>query len=262
MGDSVCGGNNFHSPAHEYEQALREVAAEERAMLGPWPMYHMAGNHDLHPVEGGLKSWLSVFGNQTGLSHTNAAYHALRFRGWRLLLLDTASWVGKDSNGHGAIGSAQLVWLHGQLESSAARNEQVILIAHQLLVLPRDSSGRTASWVQLPDDMVSNAGQVLSLLRRYPHVRLSLHGHVHANSLTTHQGIAFASLASASEYPMQWHEIIVRACEVELRAHVLGLPREVLDRSRHRENGRGDAAKRNRAKMGEPIENAFVLRTC
>ena len=52
-------------------------------------------------------------------------------------------------------------------------------------------------------------------------MRLSLHGHVHANTLATQHGIAFASGASAGEFPMQWREVHVLPCEVRLRAHEL-----------------------------------------
>lgn len=101
--------------------------------------------------------------------------------------------------------------------------------------------------------------QVLAILRRFAHVRLSLHGHVHANSLTARAGIAFVSTASADEYPMQWREVIVRQCEIELRMHSLVLP-GLLDESARREAGRG--AGRNEAKRGGPMDNNVILRTC
>ena len=135
---------------------------------------------------------------------------------------------------------------------------QVILVTHQLLVKPTDRSGRIASWLQLPDDMIENADEVLDVLRRFSHVRLSLHGHVHANSLTTRNGIVFVTTAAASEYPMQWREVIVRPCELELRTRSLTVPPELLDRSARREAGRGVG--RNEAKRGLAADNHAIVR--
>ena len=261
-GDSVCGGASFRSPPAEYEDALRTLVADERAVLGSWPIHHVAGNHDLHPSAGGLDLWRRVLGNRSGAPGPEVAYRSLRLRGWRLVLLDSASAVGYDTDGHGRVDAPQLGWLHTQLEESAALGERVLLISHQLLVQPRDVNGGVASWLVLPDDMVENAAQVLTLLQRYPHVRLSLHGHVHANSLSTHGRIAFVSTASADEFPMQWREVIVRECEVELRTRSLPVPPDTLDRSRRREVGRGNANERNRAKIGGPLENHMILSTC
>ena len=187
---------------------------------------------------------------------------ALAWWGRCRLLLDTASAVRFDTDGHGLVDAAQLGWLHAELDASAALGEHVLLVAHQLLVQPRDTSGRVVSWLMLPDDMVENANQVLNMLRRYPHVRLSLHGHVHANSLTTHGGIAFVSTASADEYPMHWREVIVRECEVEMRTHALPVAPAMLEKSRQREAGRGDPDVRNRAKVGGALENHLLLSLC
>jgi 3',5'-cyclic AMP phosphodiesterase CpdA len=261
-GDAVCGGNNFHSPANEYERALRMLAEEERAILGRWPIHHVAGNHDLHPKLGGLSAWQRELGNQTGAPRPDVAYRSLRHRGWRILLLDTASAVHFDTDGHGLVDAAQLGWLQAELDASAAGGERVLLVGHQLLVQPREPSGAVVSWLEVPVDMVENANQVLNLLSRYPHVRLSLHGHVHANSLTTYGGIAFVTTSSASEYPMQWREVIVRECEIEMRTRTLPVASETLAMSRQREAGRGDPDERNRAKLGGVLENHLLLSVC
>ena len=59
------------------------------------------------------------------------------------------------------------------------------------------------SWLSWRGDFIDNRLEVLGLLARHTHVRLSLHGHVHANTLTTRHGVAFVTGAAASEYPMQ-----------------------------------------------------------
>ena len=46
---------------------------------------------DLHPNLGGLSAWQRELGNQTGAPRPDVAYRSLRHRGWRILLLDTAS---------------------------------------------------------------------------------------------------------------------------------------------------------------------------
>jgi len=260
-GDAVCGGASFHSPANDYDVSLRRLASAERAAVGSWPIHHVAGNHDLHPEMGGLDSWHRTLGSPRASAPGKeiVAYRALRRAGWRLLLLDTASDVGMDTDGHGSVDDEQLGWLESQLVESAAMNEQVILIAHQLFVRPFDASGSPASWLQLPDDMVENADQVLAILRRFSHVKLSLHGHVHANSLTSRAGIAFVSTASANEYPMQWREVVVRVCQIELRMHSLVLP-QLMEKSARREAGRGPG--RNEAKRGGALDTNVIIRTC
>ncbi len=261
-GDSVCGGASFRSPVAEYEAQLREAAAAERAagFGAAWPIHHVPGNHDLHPQGGGLALWRRTFGNASGsAAGGSGAYRSFGHRGWRIVLLDFTDGQlhAPPADGHGHIGEAQLEWLDATLARSHRAEERVILIGHQLLVAPATAEGRLASWYQPPDDMVDNAERVLALLRRYPHVHLSLHGHVHANSLTTRGGVAFVSTSSAVEYPMQWREVIVRECEIELRSRQLRLP-AVLDESVRRESRKW----RNQAKSGDTADNLLTIRTC
>jgi hypothetical protein len=246
---------------------LRAIAAAERTALPGWPLHHVPGNHDLHPTLGGLEAWAATLGNSSagpharGGSHTahshrgrgRAHYRALRRDGWRLLLLDSASAVGKDTLGYGHVGGEQLRWLERQLELSAAADEQVIIIAHQLLVVPTDANNNAVPWFTASQDLIDNADEVLAVFGRFSHVRLSLHGHVHANSVTTRGGIPFVTTASADEYPMAWREIIVRKCEIELRMRHLTLP-TLRDMSATRET-RGI----NAAKLGGLTENNVVL---
>ena len=81
--------------------------------------------------------------------------------------------------------------------------------------------------------MIDNRHEVLAILAEHRStVRLSLHGHVHANTLAWAHGIPFVSLASTTEFPMQWHELLLhdgnrhgngsaddagRPCRVEVR---------------------------------------------
>ena len=106
-------------------------------------------------------------------------------------------------------------------------------------------------------DFIDNRLEVLKLLARYEHVRLSLHGHVHANSLTTQHGIVFVSTAAAGEFPMQWREVALHECEIRLATHTLRLP-SLREKSRARETREG----LNDLKLGPSFANSAVIRIC
>lgn len=262
-GDSVCGGGSFRPPLREYERGLQTFREQQRAAFGSWPVFHVPGNHDLDPIEGGLATWRRTLGSMGNRSHAELAYRALRVvPGWRLLLLDSMDGVVHDKDGHGHIGEAQLAWLAEQLEQSATISEQVILVMHQLLVSPVDESkqggeSELPSWLDWRGDFVDNRGEVLALLARYSHVRLSFHGHVHANTLTSRHGVAFVTNAAASEYPMQWREVTVRPCELQIRTRSIQAP-VLFEKSRLRDTRAG----RNQIKVGTQLANAVSLRTC
>ena len=269
-GDAVCGGASFHASGPEFEGQLRAVAAAEHKALPSWPIHHVPGNHDLHPTEGGLAAWAATLGNSSGATAVamdhgpdrqadrdgGRHYWALRRDGWRILLLDSASAVGVDTDGHGHVDDEQLRWLEWQLERSSGLAEHVIIVTHQLLVPPTDRlGGGRCPWFVHRYDMVDNADAVLSVMSRFDHVVLCLHGHVHANSLTRHRGVAFVTTAAADEYPMMWREVIVRHCDVELTTRALPLPRTVVEQSALR-----DTRGFNDAKRGDTDDNHVVLR--
>ena len=169
---------------------------------------------------------------------------------WRLLLLNSMDGIARDQDGHGHIGRAQLGWLTAELDAAQRGGQHVVLFMHQLLVDPtgpaamlRNSArrGKRTPNVLAPEveveeagsnwigfgDMIDNRKEVLALITRFPGVvRLSLHGHVHANTLVHAYGVAFATLSSTSEYPMQWHELQLDACEARLLQRPLDLAEE------------------------------------
>ena len=261
-GDAVCGGGSFGISAAEYEASLRLLAEQERAALPPGvPVHHVPGNHDLDPHAGGLGRWRDAFlgPNATKASPPAPNYRALSAGSWRLLLLDSVDGIDADRDGHGHIGATQLAWLDSELKAAAAAHQQVALLMHQLLVEPVDEygGGGAPEWLDRRGDLVDNAAEVLALIARHPHVRLSFHGHVHANTLTVRGPTAFVSLASAGEWPMQWREARLFGCEAELRTHQLAMP-ALLERSRLRDTRGG----RNAAKLGDALDNAVRLRWC
>ena len=62
------------------------------------------------------------------------------------------------------------------------------------------------------------------MARYAPTVALSLHGHVHANTLTWWHGIPFVTLASTTEYPLQWHELRLWPCVAKPTAAAAAVP--------------------------------------
>lgn len=196
---------------------------------------------------------LSGLGLPGPAAHVN--YRSFHAGDWRVLLLDAQDGIARDTDGHGHIGGAQLTWMRRELDESARARQHVILMMHQLLVPPPGAIG--AGWVDATQDFVDNRGEVLALLARYDHVRLSLHGHVHANSVATAHGIAFVTTASATEFPMHWREVRVHECELRLVTHALAVP-ELRERSRRADRRGG----RNEAKAGPSLANSFAIRTC
>jgi 3',5'-cyclic AMP phosphodiesterase CpdA len=187
IGDTQCGGSSFSQTRAEYEQALKRVAAIERAELGRWPVLHIPGNHDLDPFGGGLQAcasgsaarthetradpcyvrltrpgavccggrWRGVFRNATARQEepwqgpAGASYGVVRRAGWRLLMLDSMDSLPSDTDGHGHIGQAQLRWMQLQLAAAADAGESVMLLMHQLLVEPQDAEGELPPFLDL-----------------------------------------------------------------------------------------------------------------
>lgn len=283
LGDAVNGGGSFHMPLDEYSAALYSLRAAQEAALGEWPVLHIPGNHDLGPDDyGGLDEWRAALGPRAADAPTDAARSAhpplratsralteepspagganyrsiLAARGWRLLLLDSTDGLHTDV-GHGHVGAAQLSWLESELTRSAMANERVIIGMHQLLVPPVGMGP-----IGEAGDLIDNGHEVIALLGRYPHVTLSLHGHVHANTATTmrlaggHE-LTLMSLASTTEYPLQWHEVTLRPCALELRHRPIDAP-ELANASLLRENRPGFA----RVKNQSAADPGLYIRTC
>ena len=149
-GDAVCGGNSFGASAHDFEAQLRAAArAEQLALPRGWSVHHLPGNHDLHPIRGGLSSWASVLGNATLHEELGGAhYRSVRRHGWRLVLLDSASAVGIDSNGHGLIAADQVRRAVARSHTDLPRPIPQRPPSHTSL--PRPSPQRPPSHTSLP----------------------------------------------------------------------------------------------------------------
>lgn len=216
-----------------------------------------------------------------------AAHHLVHVgRHWRLLLLDSMDGVDRDVDGHGHIGPGQVQWLDEQLQAAERARAHVVLGMHQLLLDPtvahhgasgggvheREQHRRRLARVKgtrsggdvldpmadasMPawiaeGDMIDNRHEVLQLLSRYPHVvRFALHGHIHANTLTTWHGIDFITLAATTEYPMQWFELALGECTASLVARPLG-----LSGLRAESHVRDNRPWRNELKRGRLVRN-------
>jgi 3',5'-cyclic AMP phosphodiesterase CpdA len=256
LGDAVCGGGGFNQSADVYTSSLRWLRAMETRAAGNWPIHHVPGNHDLSPAGGGLRAW------ETTMAATCIRDSSSPEESIATCDVDGGSQPGADASpiyrslltshqdGHGHIGRAQLDWLTAELEAAQHGGQKVVLLMHQLLMDPtgpaamlRNSArrGKRTPNVLAPEveveeagsnwigfgDMIDNRKEVLALITRFPGVvRLSLHGHVHANTLVHAYGVAFATLSSTSEYPMQWHELQLDACEARLLQRPLDLAEE------------------------------------
>lgn len=76
---------------------------------------------------------------------------------------------------NGALGDAQLRWLEGELTAAKAAGQRVIVCGH-FPVLPAEDSHRL--W---------NAGEVVAMINRHPHVAAYFNGHNHKGN-HTHAG--------------------------------------------------------------------------
>ena len=249
-------------------------------------VHHIPGNHDLSPSQdGGLGAWYEHLGPSQRVSATTSAMGAIvqprAYRSlhlgtrWKVLLLDSTDGVQTDRDGHGHIGRVQLSWLEAELQSAERQRQHVILCMHQLLIDPSgadtaeerrtryalrskrransialdptaDMHGGGPSWIG-EGDMIDNRASVLEVLSRYASVvRLSLHGHVHANTRALWRGIEFISLASTTEYPMEWFELRLSDCT----AHLLPRPVEGVDEWRDESLQRETRPRRNDIKRG------------
>ena len=268
-GDAVCGGGSFTQMAREYERSLEAVVAEQRAALGRWPVFYASGNHDVSPTEGGLTQWRRLLGG-SGMGDAGASaavgYRAVQVApGWRLLLLDGMDGVPHDADGHGHVGEAQLAWLSRELDESAAKSQQIILVVHQLLVAPlpdrrapyppSSSTELPAAWLDWRADFVDNREELLALLARHSHVRVCFHGHVHANTEVRRHGITFVSSAAVGEYPMTWREVAIYPCEMVISIRTASAPLDLLEKSRWRDTRAG----RNEIKASGPTVTKVPL---
>ena len=267
-GDAVCGGGSF-TMAGEYESSLEAVVAEQRAALGSWPVFYASGNHDIDPTEGGLAKWRRLLGGSgmgDAASASAVGYRAVRVApGWRLLLLDAMDGVPHDADGHGHVGEVQLAWLSRELDESAAKSQQIILVVHQLLVAPlpdrrapyppSSSTELPAAWLDWRADFVDNREELLALLARHSHVRVCFHGHVHANTEVRRHGITFVSSAAVGEYPMTWREVAIYPCEMVISIRTASAPLDLLEKSRWRDTRAG----RNEIKASGPTVTKVPL---
>ena len=202
---------------------------------------------------------------------------------WRVLLLDSMDGVTTDEDGHGYIGASQLGWLDTQLRLASQLKLSIVLIMHQLLVDPskedederrrarkrrlsggtpstehghpaagwlgpteQSHSGGGPSWIGA-GDLIRNRAEVLRVLSNHTRtVKLSVHGHVHANTITRWRGIPFVTLAATTEWPMQWHELQLAPCALKLVQHDLRLPPATRVESMRRDT----RPNRNNIKLG------------
>jgi 3',5'-cyclic AMP phosphodiesterase CpdA len=135
------------------------------------PCYPIIGNHEPWYPDGE-----KLFYQTLGLPQEG--YYAVRKNGVLLIMLSTPS---PDSLHNG---SRQLKWLKETLDDSDPK-EDILLFSHFYLLLHPCVQGAKNDGYQLLD----NRHQILSLLSRYPNVRLFVAGHKNVPSIMKKDGI-------------------------------------------------------------------------
>jgi manganese-dependent ADP-ribose/CDP-alcohol diphosphatase len=160
------------------------------------PGYHVLGNHDFS-VEDSLKGSIT---KRMGLP---SPYYHFGNNGWRFIILD-----GNDISFHahpkgsvqynaaeeyyiknqitspkwnGAIGSQQMKWLEESIKTANKQGENVILFSH-FPVYPENVHNL---W---------NAGEVVSLIEKYPNVKAYINGHNHEGNYSQKNGIHYLTM--------------------------------------------------------------------
>jgi predicted MPP superfamily phosphohydrolase len=178
-----------------------------RDMLARWPgpMVHVPGNHCLAVPQERLFSIMGI----------PAPYHSFAKGGIRFIVLHSmeVSVLSEPENAAdrnllayyrdvrqalfycGAVGSRQLQWLVGELDSALRNEEPVIVLCHLPLLEETTDAKHGLLW---------NHEEVSALICRYQNVLACLSGHYHPGGYAYRSGIHFVVLpafANCSEQP-------------------------------------------------------------
>ncbi|NTV02775.1 MAG: metallophosphoesterase [Chlorobiaceae bacterium] len=170
---------------------------EVRGMLAryPGPMVHVPGNHCLAVPQERLFSIMGI----------PAPYYAFATGGIRFIVLHSmdVSMLSEPENTAdsnllayyrdvrqalfycGAVGSRQLEWLVGELDSALRNEEPVIVLSHLPLLEETTDAKHGLLW---------NHEEVSALISRYPNVRACFSGHFHPGGYALRDGIHFIVL--------------------------------------------------------------------
>ena len=181
------------------------IAVRDMLARFPGPVHHVAGNHCLAVPSGRYKEIMGL----------DCLYYTFNAHGIRFIVLDgmDVSVNAEPENEAdrnllryyreerqepfycGAVGSRQLEWLAGELETSLMTLEPVIVLSHLPLLEETSDHKHGLLW---------NHEEVTELLCRYPNIRACFSGHYHPGAYAFMCGIHFAvvpGFATRAEHP-------------------------------------------------------------
>ncbi|HRA67559.1 MAG TPA: metallophosphoesterase [Caldilinea sp.] len=209
LGDLTCGGGSYAMPSDVFTFTMRHLYRRLHELSAP--IVALPGNHDVHPGNGDLSEFHTLWRYEPGLGKLIDLPEA------RLILLNTmghtpaqiAAAVDGDPV-FGWVNPAELERLDCALATAEGR--PVLLFTHQLLhpwagERPwRDYFG------------VANAAEVLQVIQRRGGVRAIFQGHAHrldvqVRTLGDHQACVFAVVPAIIDYPVAWVRLELTATQ-------------------------------------------------
>ncbi|WP_100934231.1 metallophosphoesterase family protein [Candidatus Chlamydia corallus] len=161
--DSICITGDFSLTAMDAEFLLAKHFVETLAKHSS--VYLLPGNHDVYTPKALAKQTFYTYFPNEQLQQNKVSFHKLTDHWW-LILLDCSCLNGWFS-ANGAVHVGQISAIENFLLSLSSE-ENVIIANHYPLL----------SSQQLDHDLINNT-LLHNVLRKYPKVRLYLHGHEH-----------------------------------------------------------------------------------
>ena len=227
-----CGDATNVSDAPSFREAARLLDGLNA------PMHFVPGNHDTYDP-GSRELGRTLF-----VSGSDAFYRVERFRGWRLLFIDTVWWRRKS----GAITEAfswddyvdiatppeELAWLRAQFEEDDATPTlcftHTVMAARPSYPVSRMPGGEEVEHFPVKLDSFISSPEVAEALRAQSCVKGVFYGHGHWHDCLSEDGALFCQTAALVEYPceMRW----VSVSSGEMRTEVFPLSgRDAAERS-------------------------------
>jgi len=221
LGDAIDGKEN----AESHLKRIFDIFATSAT-----PVVHLVGNHCL---DGGK----ALFDRASGMV---AYYGAMRFKGWRFLLLDgnaisirghaprspahveAAAMIkaGRVSWG-GGLGKTQRNWLVDQLKDAQAAEERVLILCHY----PVDKTSNQVN------HLLWDHAEVSEILKSFDSVKAWFCGHNHQGGYGCVGGIHHVTFQAICDAPRQsnaWAIAECRATQIRINGHGT-VPSRVLD---------------------------------
>lgn len=159
------------------------------------PVHYTLGNHDVwgwnkkdshtsgSEAKWGKKWFLDNFGYRE-------THHSFDMGGWHFVVLDNI-WPTPDGF-NGVLGPEQREWLDADLSTTKL---PTLLITHIPLLSVTTLVGafnvKEGEWRIGGDDMTKDLGDLMTILAKHPHVKVSLCGHEHMVDRVDYKGISY-----------------------------------------------------------------------